>query len=234
MSLANVVAMGGVARSLVLLGDPNQLPQVTKGTHPEGAGVSALEHVLGEHETLAAEKGLFLDSTRRLHPDVCAYISHAFYEGRLSAHESTALQTIAPGPGVEGTGLRLMPVPHEQNSARSPEEAIRVVETVAALLGRPWTNQEGVTRPLTLDDILIVAPYNLQVGEISRRLQERFDDRGRVGDGRQVPGSGRRSRVVLYGHIVPGRCSEEHGVPVFEKPAERRDLAGPSPGRADL
>jgi uncharacterized protein len=196
MSLANVVAMGGAARSLVLLGDPNQLPQVTKGTHPEGAGVSALEHVLGELETLPPEQGLFLDNTWRLHPDICSYISEAFYEGRLKAHESTALQTIAPGPSAEGTGLRLIPVVHEQNSSRSPEEAMVVVETVSALLGRPWTNEKGKTRPLTLEDILIVAPYNLQVGEISRRLQERFGNRGRVGTVDKF--QGQEGALVLY------------------------------------
>ena len=89
MSLANVVAISGAARSLVLLGDPNQLPQVSQGTHPDGADASALEHVLAGRQTLPADRGLFLETTWRLHPKVCDYISEVFYEGRLKpeAHE---------------------------------------------------------------------------------------------------------------------------------------------------
>lgn len=181
MSLTNVVAMGGVARSVVLLGDPNQLPQVTKGTHPDGAGVSSLEHVLGGLDTIPPERGLFLGKTWRLHPRVCSYISEAFYEGRLESHESTCQQLIVPGTGLEGAGIRLLTISHAQNSSRSAEEAEAVADVVAGLVARPWTNQRGETRPLSLDDILVVAPYNLQVGEISRRLLERFGRRARVG-----------------------------------------------------
>ncbi|PYV19166.1 MAG: hypothetical protein DMG07_02485 [Acidobacteria bacterium] len=196
MSLANVVAMGGAARSLVLLGDPNQLPQVTKGTHPEGAGASALDHVLGELATVPPDRGLFLAQTWRLHPEICSYISAAFYEGRLQSEASTRGQAILPGPALEGTGLRLRPVSHARNSSRSPEEAATVVETVAALVGRSWTNQKGETRPLTLDDILIVAPYNLQVAEISRALKKRLGDRGRVGTVDKF--QGQEGALVLY------------------------------------
>jgi predicted RecB family nuclease len=181
MSLANVVAMGGVAASVVLLGDPNQLPQVTKGTHPEGAEASALEHVLAELGTIPPERGLFLAKTWRLHPKICSYISEAFYEGRLEPHESTHQQTLAGGARLEGSGIRLLGVSHGQNSSRSEEEAIAVADLVETLVGRPWTNQKGETQPLSLDDILIVAPYNLQVGEISRRLLERLGSRARVG-----------------------------------------------------
>lgn len=181
MSLANVVAMAGVAPGMVLLGDPNQLPQVTKGTHPEGAGVSDLEHVLGDLETVPPERGLFLAKTWRLHPQICGYISDAFYEGRLQPHDSTHQQVIGAGDRLEGAGTRLLPVSHTQNSSRSEEEAEVVAHVVGTLLGRPWTNQKGETRPLALEDILIVAPYNLQVGEISRRLLQRFGRRARVG-----------------------------------------------------
>lgn len=181
MSLANVVAMGGAARSVVLLGDPNQLPQVTKGTHPQGADASALEHILAGLDTIPPERGLFLGKTWRLHPDICSYISEAFYEGRLEPHESTRQQAFAPGDRFEGAGIRLLTVDHGQNSSRSEEEAQAVAEVVTALVARPWTNQRGETRPLSLDDILVVAPYNLQVGEISRCLLERLGRRARVG-----------------------------------------------------
>ena len=51
-SLANVLAIAGAASNLVLLGDPQQLAQPSQGAHPPGAEVSALGHVLGEHDTM--------------------------------------------------------------------------------------------------------------------------------------------------------------------------------------
>ena len=86
-SLANALAVGTAARNLVLLGDPLQLEQPSKGTHPHGAGASALGHVLGEARTLPDDLGIFLDHTHRLHPDICAFISEVVYEGRLRSTE---------------------------------------------------------------------------------------------------------------------------------------------------
>ena len=82
-SLADVVAASVAARNLVLLGDPQQLAQVSQGSHPEGAEKSALAHLLGEHATMPPELGLFLDTTFRMHPAVCAFISEVVYEGKL-------------------------------------------------------------------------------------------------------------------------------------------------------
>ncbi len=181
MSLANVVAMSGSARSIVLLGDPNQLAQVTKGSHPNGARRSALEHVLGSDATIGPGRGLFLAESRRLHPDVCGYISDAFYDGRLLPHPTTRQQTVASGPEVYGTGVRFRGVAHDGNAARSSEEAEEVSRLVEPLLQRPWTNQKGETKSMAIDDILIVAPYNAQVGEIMRRVEQRIGRRPRVG-----------------------------------------------------
>ena len=63
LSLADVLAVAQAAKSVVLLGDPQQLKQPQQGSHPEGTDVSALEHLLGEHETMPPERGLFLDQT---------------------------------------------------------------------------------------------------------------------------------------------------------------------------
>ncbi|HVA86160.1 MAG TPA: TM0106 family RecB-like putative nuclease [Candidatus Saccharimonadales bacterium] len=183
MSLANVVAMAGSTRSIVLLGDPNQLPQVSQGTHPVGAERSALEHLLGGSTTIPADRGLFLDRTRRLHPEVCSYISEVFYEGRLEPDPSTARQDIAPGgPGEPaGTGIRWLPVAHPNDAARSPAEAAVVARTIAALLGRPWTDRQGRTRPMEIEDVIVVAPYNAQVAEIVRALRVFGIEDARVG-----------------------------------------------------
>jgi len=158
VSLADALAMGTSARTLVLLGDPLQLAQVSQGTHPGGSGASVLEHLLGDAQTIPEDRGLFLEHSYRMHPDVCRYISDAFYESRLESAEECKFQSTALG-----TGLRFLPVEHAGNRRSSPEEAARVREEFERLLGQEWTNAKGVTAPLGLNDILVVAPYNEQV-----------------------------------------------------------------------
>ena len=85
MSLANVLACAQAATNLVLLGDPQQLEQPQKASHPEGSELSALEYFLEGHETMPEERGLFLGETWRLHPSICEFTSELFYEGRLKA-----------------------------------------------------------------------------------------------------------------------------------------------------
>ena len=130
ISLADALAMGTCARNVILLGDPQQLAQVSQAVHPPGAGVSVLEHLLGEHTTIPPERGLFIDQTRRMHPDVCRFISKAIYEDRLESFADCANQRIdAPGR-LTGTGVRYVPVAHEGNTRASPEEA----ETIDGLI----------------------------------------------------------------------------------------------------
>jgi hypothetical protein len=100
ISLADAIAMGTCARNLILLGDPQQLAQVGQAIHPPGAGVSVLEHLLGEDTTIPPERGLFIDETRRMHPDVCRFISAAIYEDRLESFADCANQRV-DAPGVD-------------------------------------------------------------------------------------------------------------------------------------
>ena len=195
MSLADVVAIGRSARSIVLLGDPNQLPQVSQGSHPDGAEKSALEHLLGDLQTVPEDRGLFLATTRRLHPDICDFISEAFYEGRLEPHPGTVRQRIGGGGFVEGTGIRFVPVVHEDNQARSREEAELVADAIRGLIGRQWTDQHGLTRELGINDVLVVAPYNAQVAEIVRRVGGEFG-RPRVGTVDKF--QGQEAPVAIY------------------------------------
>jgi predicted RecB family nuclease len=174
MSLANVLAASPSARGLVLLGDPQQLDQPQKGVHPPGTAVSALGHVLRGAPTLRADQGLFLEETWRMHPDVCGFISEAFYDGRLRARADLAtLRLDAPAPWG-GTGLRFVPVSHRGCQSASREEARVVAQIVRGLIGderdhgercepSTWTDRLGRRHRLTLDDILIVAPYNAHV-----------------------------------------------------------------------
>lgn len=170
MSLANVVAAGAGADSIVLLGDPQQLAQPSKGAHPPGAGVSALEHLLGDHATIPADRGLFLATTWRLHPAVCDFVSDAFYEGRLEPDPACHLQRLDEGGWAGGAGVRWRPVHHEGNRTSSAEEVREVVAGVEALVGRQWTDRDGRRRRVGLGDILVVSPYNAQVARLTTAL----------------------------------------------------------------
>jgi uncharacterized protein len=172
MSLANVLASAPAGRSLVLIGDPQQLEQPQKGSHPEGSDVSALAHILGGGRTISKTQGLFLDETWRLHPAICHFTSEVFYEGRLLPHEGLERQNLkAPAP-FSGAGLWFAPVAHENNQSHSVEEVEQVAAIVHLLTqdGVTWTDREGHERALTLNDLVIVAPYNDQVNRLLQRL----------------------------------------------------------------
>lgn len=164
VALADALALGTAARNMVLLGDPQQLPQVNQGGHPEGSAVSALEHVLGSDQTIPAERGVFLDHTWRMHPDVCEFCSELMYDGRLHAAPGRELQRLAaPGSILDGTGLRWVPVAHEGNAQRSIEEAHTIAAMVAELDGASYVDCDGAEHRLAREDILVVTPYNAQV-----------------------------------------------------------------------
>ncbi len=170
MSLANVLAVSRAARNLVLLGDPQQLSQVKKGAHPEGADASSLEHVLAGEPVIDPTRGIFLAETWRLHPDVNAFTSAAFYRGELrSAPPATRQALDAPG-AMTGTGVRWVPVPHAGNHNASEEEAAAVVDLYRDLLRGRWTDADGRDRPITPADLLVIAPYNAQVELLAERL----------------------------------------------------------------
>src|SRR5207248_2972915 len=110
MSLANVLAVASAAKNLVLLGDPQQLEQPLRSTHPEGSEVSALEHYLARAKTIAPQRGLFLAHTWRLHPQVCRFTSELFYEGRLQSARGLERQRILGHSSLGESGLRFIPV----------------------------------------------------------------------------------------------------------------------------
>jgi predicted RecB family nuclease len=174
MSLADVLAVSQAAKRIVLLGDPQQLEQPLQGTHPPGVAVSALQHILGEAETMPRERGQFLAETWRLSPAICNFTSELFYEGRLKPHDGCDLQKLAGPTRFEGSGLWFVPVNHEGNQSRSKEETAIVAEIVDELLGSKvtWIDSEGDPNPLKPEDILIVSPYNAQVFDLADRLPD--------------------------------------------------------------
>lgn len=174
MSLANVLAVSQAAPTLVLLGDPRQLEQPSKGSHPDGADLSALDHILGGSATIGEDQGLFLAETWRLHPDICAFTSELFYEGRLNPRPDLINQQITNSPRLNGSGLRYLSVTHSGNQNVSIEEVEAVAKLVEETLASKatWTNGKCETKALTRDDILIVAPYNAQVFALQERLPD--------------------------------------------------------------
>jgi predicted RecB family nuclease len=170
ISLADALAMGTSARNVILLGDPQQLAQVGQAVHPPGAGVSVLEHLLGEHTTIPPERGLFIDETRRMHPDVCRFISAAIYEDRLESFADCANQRVdAPGE-LSGTGIRYVPVAHEGNTRESVEEAETIAGLIDDLLQGQYFRTDGTSGSLKPEEIMVVAPYNAQVRCLRERL----------------------------------------------------------------
>lgn len=172
VSLVQALAASRAARNLILVGDPQQLEQPQQGSHPEGADVAALQHVIGDRETVADDRGLFLDETRRLHPGICSFTSEMYYEGRLRAREGLERQSLSgAGPFDQGQ-LFFVPVPHAANQNRSLEEAEVIHHVMISMLtsGSVWKDEQGDTHALTPDDVLVVTPYNAQVGLLRELL----------------------------------------------------------------
>ncbi|WP_439592768.1 TM0106 family RecB-like putative nuclease [Microbacterium sp.] len=176
-SLASTIAVSLASQRLLLLGDPQQLPQVSQGTHPEPVDTSALGWVMDGSDVIPHEFGYFLARTWRMHPAVAAPVSVLSYRGELAAHPSTALREL---DGV-APGLRTVPVRHRGNATQSPEEADAVVEIVRGLIGREWrdirVDDDGVTtprdaRPLDQRDLIVVTPYNAQQVAVEEALAE--------------------------------------------------------------
>jgi predicted RecB family nuclease len=170
MSLSHALAASRAAYNLVLLGDPQQLEQPQKGAHPEGSDVAALAYLLDGHATIAEGKGLFLEVTRRLHPNVCRFTSELFYESKLRSLPGLENQVISGTGKFDGAGLFYVPVEHRGNSNKSDEETDMIANIVSVLMNGSWTDARNNTRTLLKDDILIVAPYNAQVSALIDKL----------------------------------------------------------------
>lgn len=168
-SLANTLAVSVAGTRLLLLGDPQQLPQVTQGAHPEPVDQSALGWLAAGHATLPASLGYFLADTWRMHPDLCRAVSNLSYEGRLASAPAASrreLEVLAPG-------VETVFVNHTGNTTTSKEEAAEVVSQARRHLGLKWTcGPDTESRPLEQQDLLVVAAYNAQVHLIRKHLAE--------------------------------------------------------------
>ena len=245
MSLANVLAVSQAADSLVLLGDPQQLDQPQKASHPDGVGISALEHVLDGAETMPDDRGIFLPATYRMSPAITRFTSELFYEGKLQAEPALAAQALEGTGRFDGSGLWLVPVDHDGNQNASAEEVTpsRSVASLLRGLAREWIAAEALrrrwhrngchgARPHCIDgscvgtrstgaDIKVVAPFNAQVNRLAERLAPHGVPRRHRG---QVPGQTARGRHLLDDDITARGRAARDGVPLQPQSAQRRDL----------
>ena len=194
VGLASLLAMATASRSIILVGDQMQLPQVVQGSHPGRSGLSCLEHALSVeggdpalppaiHAVVLPDRGIFLGTTWRMHPELTRFVSETIYDGRLEAHPRCAAQALHPAagahPALKAAGLSFVELAHSGNAQTSEEEAGEIARLYADLLAARVTSHTGATRPMTPDDILVVAPYNMQVRLLARRLSELAKAAGR-------------------------------------------------------
>lgn len=182
VSMANLVAMSQSTKNIVLIGDQMQLGQPSQGVHPEDSGLSVLDYLLHDHPTIPSHMGVFLGTTYRMHSSVNKFISDAVYEGKLVSEIDNDKQSIAIPDGYNGVvnqaaGIIYVPVEHEGNTQASDEEVDQIVVIARDLLVRTFTDKKGVSRKISWDDILFVAPYNFQVN----KLKQALGNKARVG-----------------------------------------------------
>ena len=225
VALADVIAVGHAARNLVLLGDPNQLPQVSQGAQPDEAKASVLQHLLGDETTVPPDRGIFLAETWRLRPELTAFTSDAYYAGRLEHAEITARRSVAAG-----NGLVFRPVEHAANGQLSWEEADEVAKAIA---GAARHRLHGRARPHAPAHRRR-RPRGHAVQRPGARASPAGAGRRPRGHGRQVPGAGGAGRDRLARELERGGGAARPRLRLQREPDQRRDLARAVPRRARL
>lgn len=202
VSLANLIAMGVASRNIVLIGDQMQLSQPIQGSHPGESGSSALDYLLRGSSTVPADRGIFLDTTWRLHPDICGFISHAVYDGRLKAHSDNANQSLIMQPGshldLRENGICFVQVEHTGCSQMCEPEGEKIRELFTSLLKQEYRDRNGKTHPMTVENILVISPYNVQVNYLKSILPTQ----ARVGTVDKF--QGQEAEVVLVSMATSG------------------------------
>lgn len=174
VSLANLVAMSLSTKNICLIGDQMQLSHPLQGTHPNDSGMSALEYLLQGLSTVPQDKGIFLSTSWRMHEKICRFISDAVYNGRLYAekhnqNQSLILTKTAHSNLIE-QGIQFIPAQHTGCSQKSEEEGALIKELYLNLLEQKYRDRKEEIHPITSDNILIIAPYNMQVNHLKSIL----------------------------------------------------------------
>lgn len=176
VSLGNMLAMAGATRNIVMVGDQMQLAQPIQGAHPGESGQSALDYYLQDQATIAPDRGILLDTSWRMHPSICSFISQAVYDGRLHAHPDCERQELKIEDGAPSClrprGMSIVEMAHEGCSQSSEEEARLARELIDQLIGANFVDRHGKQGTIGLQNVLVVAPYNAQVSLLKGRLPD--------------------------------------------------------------
>ena len=176
VALGTTIANATSAKNLVLIGDQMQLSQPMRAKHEGYARMSSLDFVLEDNDTIPADKGVFLNVTRRLNNKICDYISSSFYDSRLTSDSITKTRSVnlKLNP-IKDEGIFYVPIDHSGCSQRSDEEADLVEKTFNKIINRDFKNGKA-TGKISAKDIMVVAPYNAQANNIRERLKKKYDD----------------------------------------------------------
>ncbi len=172
VSLANTLAISTSTKNIILIGDQMQLSQPIKGTHAGDAGKSALEYLLSDYDTIPPTKGIFLDKTRRLNYKICDYVSESFYDSRLKPHQITKERYVKlQSKTIKDEGISFISMDHLNCSQKSDEEVKEINLMIKNIIGKNCKDSgTSKERKINLEDILIVAPFNMQVNNLARNL----------------------------------------------------------------
>lgn len=200
VALANIVAMGTAAHNIILLGDQMQLGQPTQGVHPGESGKSALDFLLQGHHTVTQDRGIFLGVSYRMNPAICKFISDAVYDSRLKSAPNTEKQVLELNqealPQLRTHGLVYLSIEHHDCTQSSDEEAQLIVVLLNNLLSQHYVDKQGERHAMTLQDILVVTPYNLQV----QKLKSVLPENARIGTVDKF--QGQEAPVVIFSMVT--------------------------------
>ncbi len=173
LSLTDIIAIGIISKNIVLVGDQLQLGQPTRGSHPGDSGKSVLDYLLDNKDTIDDSKGIFLNRTFRLNPEINSFTSTSFYDGRLLTHKFAENRKIEYPKSclIKKDGIHFISMKHEDNSQKSLEELKIIQKLIKQLVGANFIDNK-MKRKLSIQDILVVTPYNVQVNYLLANLPE--------------------------------------------------------------
>ena len=181
VALGTTIANATCAKNLVLIGDQMQLSQPMRAKHEGYARMSSLDFVLEDNDTIPADKGVFLNVTRRLNKKICNYISSSFYDSRLTSDSITETRSVnLKLDPIKDEGLFYVPIEHTGCSQRSDEEADLIEKTYNKIINKEFKVGD-TTGKISAKDIMVVTPYNAQANNIRERLKKKFKEDVRVG-----------------------------------------------------
>ncbi len=174
LTTADIIVIGTAAKNIVLIGDQMQLPQPSSADHPGESGKSVLEYLLENNDTVKEDRGIFLNKSYRMHPNVNDFISNNFYEERLNCDERTSKREIklSSKTSLNLKGINYIDANHSDYSQRNEIEGEIVKKLYKNLLGSTFKDEHGKERKIKIDDILTISPYNIQVNYLKSILPE--------------------------------------------------------------